>query len=88
MNTNILTYRTIIEKDDDAYHGFVPALPGCHTSGDTVEETRQNLRKAISLWLESRLAHNLPIPKEESFESIETVNLDSLSPSKSSFRYA
>ena len=29
----------------------VPALPGCVTQGETLEEIQANLREAIDLWL-------------------------------------
>lgn len=29
----------------------VPALPGCVTQGETMEEIQANLREAIDLWL-------------------------------------
>ena len=29
----------------------VPALPGCITQGETLEEIQANLREAIDLWL-------------------------------------
>lgn len=35
------TYRTIIEPDEDGYHGFVPILKGVHTWGKTIEETKK-----------------------------------------------
>ncbi|OGK15997.1 hypothetical protein A2690_00905 [Candidatus Roizmanbacteria bacterium RIFCSPHIGHO2_01_FULL_39_12b] len=54
MKTQILTYRTIIKKDDKGYHGFVPALLGCHTYGKNIEEVRKLLREAIGAWIESR----------------------------------
>lgn len=79
MKSNIASFRTIIQKDGKAYHGFVPALSGCHTQGDTIEETKNNLREAIELWIESRLAHKLPIPQDDSLESIETIDLSSFS---------
>jgi len=41
MKTTILTYRTIIKKDGKLYHGLVPTLPGCHTQGKTIEETKK-----------------------------------------------
>jgi len=76
----ILTFRTIIKKDGKYYHGFVPSLPGCHTQGKNIEETRKNLREAIIGWLESRIAHNMPLPQEdEGLESLETVKFDPLS---------
>lgn len=78
--TKILTFRTIIKKDGRFYHGFVPSLPGCHTQGKSIEETRKNLREAILGWLESRLAHNMPFPQEdEGLESLETIEVDYLS---------
>ena len=36
---------------------FVPALPGCHTQGGTLEETKGNIKEAILLYLESLAAH-------------------------------
>lgn len=31
----------------------VPSLPGCRTQGDTMDELKANLRKAVELYLES-----------------------------------
>ena len=30
----------------------VPALPGCHSQGETIEEAMLNIRQAAELWLE------------------------------------
>ena len=30
----------------------VPSLPGCSTQGETLEELTENLRDAITLWLD------------------------------------
>lgn len=73
------TFRIIIEKDGKLYHGYVPALPGCHTQGATIEETRKNLREAIAGYLKTLQARSLPIPRDESFESFETIALDRMS---------
>lgn len=43
------TYRVIIKPDGDSFHGYVPALVGCHTYGKTIIETKKNLNEAISL---------------------------------------
>lgn len=76
---NILTYRTIIEKDGKGYHGYVPALPGCHTYGETVEETRSNLKEAIEGILLVMKEHNDPIPSEnERIETTETIDMQKL----------
>lgn len=78
-----VTYRTIIEKDGKYYHGYVPALPGCHTQGLTIEETQANLREAMAGYIESLKAHNEPIPQEkEQIETVISVDFDDLSQSK------
>ena len=41
---------------------FVPALPGCHTQGETLEEAEQSVAEAIAVYLESLAAHKEPIP--------------------------
>jgi len=39
-------------SDDGGYTVYVPALPGCISEGDTLEEARENIREAIELYLE------------------------------------
>ena len=43
----------IIEDETSGYLAFVPALPGCHTQGDTLEELIENVKEAIELYLET-----------------------------------
>ena len=45
-------FTVVIELDEDAFHAYVPALPGCHTFGTTVEEARKNITEAITLHIE------------------------------------
>lgn len=46
-------YRIIVEQDEEGYFvGTVPALPGCHTQGKSLEELRKNLREVIELCLD------------------------------------
>ena len=56
MINKTFTYRVIIEPDGRYYHGYVPALPGCHTFGKTIIETQKNLREAISVYLDCLIA--------------------------------
>jgi len=46
--------KVVIEPDpgDGGYVASCPALPGCHTQGETVAEARRNIRDAIRLCLE------------------------------------
>ena len=39
-------------SDEGGYTVYVPALPGCISEGDTLEEARRNIREAIALYLE------------------------------------
>lgn len=47
-----MTLKAIIHvAADGGYWAEVPALPGCVTQGETVEEVTCNLREAIEGWL-------------------------------------
>ena len=50
------------QAPEGGYVASVPALPGCHTQGDTIEEAGQNIKEAIALYLESLAAHGESIP--------------------------
>ena len=71
-----LTFRIIIAPDErGTFHGYVPALPGCHTWGRTIIETRRRLRDAMRAYLKSLRADGLPIPRDHGFEMIETLTV-------------
>jgi predicted RNase H-like HicB family nuclease len=54
-------YTVILEKEEDGgYHAFCPSLPGCHTQGDTYDETMDNIKDAVKLYIESLKAHKKP----------------------------
>lgn len=42
----------IREERDGGYSVSVPALPGCHSQGETMSEALTNIREAAELWLE------------------------------------
>ncbi|HEY9705403.1 MAG TPA: type II toxin-antitoxin system HicB family antitoxin [Allocoleopsis sp.] len=42
----------IHEAEEGGYWAEVPALPGCVTEGDTMEELEHNLREAVEGFLE------------------------------------
>ena len=50
--TKLYQFTIVIEPDEEVFHAYVPALPGCHTFGDTVEEAQNNIVEAITLHLE------------------------------------
>jgi len=69
-NTNY-TFRIIIEPDEKGmFHGYVPALSGCHTFGATIEETRKNLKDAISIYVSSLITDGENVPKDNNLSSL------------------
>jgi predicted RNase H-like HicB family nuclease len=57
-------FTVVIEPDEEAFHAFVPSLPGCHTFGMTVDEARANIAEAMGLHIESMQEDGEPIPLE------------------------
>lgn len=59
------TYRILLTPEEEG--GFsvsVPALPGCFTQGETIEQAIEMAREAISLFVESLEADGEPIPDD------------------------
>lgn len=55
----------VIEKDEDGgFLALCPALQGCYTEGDTMEEALEMIEDAIRLSIESRLERGEAIPEE------------------------
>jgi len=47
------TFKVVLEPSEEGgYTVYVPALPGCVSEGDTIQEALQNIREAIELYLE------------------------------------
>ena len=53
------------EEDGEGYYVIVPALPGCFSQGDTVEEAMRNAKKAISLHVRALKKQGEFVPTEE-----------------------
>ena len=59
-------YTTILEREaDGGFHAYCPALKGCHSQGDSLDEAVDNIREAIEVYLESVTDHGEPIPQED-----------------------
>ena len=60
-----LRYTVIIEPEEGGgYHVYCPALEGCHSYGDTIEEALANIRDAIEGYIESLRKAGDPIPED------------------------
>ena len=63
------------EREEGGYTVTVPALPGCVTEGDTLEEALENARDAIRLYLEDVVASGEPVPEEDAPPELATVEV-------------
>jgi predicted RNase H-like HicB family nuclease len=61
-----MRYAIVIEKAENNYAAYVPDLPGCVATGQTIEETEQQIREAIDLHLRGMREDGLPIPEPTS----------------------
>ncbi len=47
------SYTVVYERDEDGWWlAYVPAIPGCHTQGRTIDQARRRIREALSLWVD------------------------------------
>jgi len=64
----------ILESDEDGYFVSCPALQGCYSQGDTYEEAMANIKDAMRLHIEDRLANGEEVPEPVSV-SLSTVEV-------------
>jgi len=68
------TLPVVIEADEDGYYVSCPSLQGCYSQGDTYEEALADIKDAIRLHIEDRLARGEEIPQSE-FVSVSVVQV-------------
>ena len=57
-----VTYAVIFEKAPNNWAAYVPDLPGCITTGSTLEETETNIREAIEGHIATLREFGEPVP--------------------------
>ena len=57
-----MRYAIVIEKGEGNYGAYVPDLPGCVATGDTLEETCREIAEAIAFHIEGMRADGLAVP--------------------------
>jgi len=65
----MIKYQAKIYKDSDAYSVEFPDLPGCFSSGETLEEAKAMATEALTLYLEEARDPKWDIPKAKSRKS-------------------
>ena len=59
-------FKVLLEYEESGgYSTSVPALPGCISCGDTVEEALENTKEMIIGFIEAKRLQGRPIPKED-----------------------
>lgn len=70
------TYSIVVDPEPEGgYTVTVPALPGCITQGETVEECLANAKEAIALYVEDLMASGEPVPEEREHPQLLQVTV-------------
>jgi predicted RNase H-like HicB family nuclease len=56
-------FAVVFERSESNWAAYVPDLPGCITTGATLEETETNIREAIEGHLKTLAEFGDPVPR-------------------------
>lgn len=59
-------YAIVVERADHNFAAYVPDLPGCVATGDSVADVEAAIKEAIEMHLEGMIEDGLPIPEPTS----------------------
>jgi predicted RNase H-like HicB family nuclease len=59
-------YAVIFEQAENNWAAYIPDLPGCVSTGKTLEETELNVREAIAGHIQALRAFGEPVPEPTS----------------------
>ena len=68
-----ITLPIVIESDANGFFVSCPALQGCYSQGDTYEEAVENIKDAVRLHIEDRIADGEETPQVS--VSLSTVEI-------------
>jgi predicted RNase H-like HicB family nuclease len=61
-----MRFAIVIEKAEANTSAYVPDLPGCVATGDTVEDVEREIRDSIRFHIEGLREDGLPVPRPTS----------------------
>jgi predicted RNase H-like HicB family nuclease len=61
-----MRYAVVIEKAGENYSAYVPDLPGCVATGNTLEEVEAEIRAAVRFHIEGLKEDGLEVPEPTS----------------------
>jgi predicted RNase H-like HicB family nuclease len=68
-----MRYAVVIEKAESNYSAYVPDLPGCVATGETVAAVEAEIREAIRFHIEGLQSDGIAVPQPTSIaEYVET----------------
>jgi predicted RNase H-like HicB family nuclease len=76
-------YLVVFEKGEKNWSAFSPDIPGCGSLGDSLEETRDNMREAIEVYLDESSKAGERIPDA----SANVVNIEEFDPQHETKQY-
>ena len=62
----MMRYAVVIEKAEGNYSAYVPDLPGCIATGDTVDAVEREIREAIRFHIKGLRSDGLSVPNPSS----------------------
>ena len=61
-------FLVVIEKAEDNYSAYLPDIPGCVSTGNTIDETLHNIKEALEFHLEGLAEEKISLPPFVSLE--------------------
>jgi predicted RNase H-like HicB family nuclease len=61
-----MRYAVVIEQAGGNYSAYVPDLPGCVATGESVRAVEEEIREAIRFHIEGLQADGMPVPRPTS----------------------
>ena len=58
-----MRYLTIIEKANHNYSAYLPDIPGCIATGETIKEAKKNITEALAMHLRGLIEDGLSSPE-------------------------
>ena len=61
-----MRYAIVVEKAENNYAAYVPDLPGCVATGQTIDEVEREIRGAIEFHIRGLREDGSPVPEPSS----------------------
>lgn len=61
-----MRYAIVIERAESNYSAYIPDLPGCVATGNTVQEVETGIREAIAFHIDGLREDGIAIPQPSS----------------------